>query len=92
MTDSLAARPTYFQPCDSTGAYEFGTVRGGKYLLRAFVDVVADSACGWYPCFDDSSASCEEPCLQHPDTLYVEPGSTTELDSLILGPATGRKE
>jgi hypothetical protein len=90
--DSLAARPTYLQPCDSTGAYEFANVRGAKYLLRAFVDVVADSACGWYPCFDDSSASCEEPCAMFPDTLQVEPGTTVEVDSLALRPAAGRKE
>jgi hypothetical protein len=90
--DSLGARPTYLQACDSTGAYEFASVMGGKYLLRAFVDVVADSACGRYPCFDDSTVSCEEPCVQYADTLNVEPGSAVVPDSLTLNPAAGRKE
>ncbi len=91
-TDSTGGAPSYLVACDTAGVYEFANVRAGKYLLYAIVDIVADSVCGWYPCFDDSAWSCEEPCAQYPDTLFVEPGGESLLDTLTLFPATGRKE
>jgi hypothetical protein len=82
--DSLGGGPAYFEPCDSTGAFVFDGIRAGVYLLRAFADITADSLCGDYPCFDDSSRACPEPCALYPDTLFVEPGAVVVVDTLIL--------
>jgi hypothetical protein len=92
FADSIEARPSYLVTCDSAGAYEFARVMTGRYLLRAFVDVVPDSLCGWYPCFDDTTVSCAEPCVQYPDTLLVEPGSDVKLDTLTIEPVREREE
>jgi len=90
--DSTGAPPSYLTTCDTTGAYEFGRVQAGAYALHAFVDVVADSVCGGYPCPDDSSQSCAEPCVQYPDSLLLEPGGNTKLDTLFLEPPPSRRD
>jgi hypothetical protein len=82
--DSTGVPPAYMMPCDTTGAFEFGKILRGKYILHAFIDVNPDSACGTYPCFEDSATLCVEPCAVYPDTLFVEPGSETMLDTLYL--------
>jgi hypothetical protein len=90
--DSVVARPAYLVTCDTTGSYEFSKVTAGLYLMRAFVDVVPDDSCGWYPCFDDTSATCAEPCVQYPDTVFVEPGGETQLDTLLIESDVKREE
>ncbi len=84
--------PQYLVSCDTTGAYSFGSVKMGSYILRAFIDVAADSVCGWYVCFDDTTRLCAEPCAVLPDTLTIEPGDELELDPVVLEPADRRKE
>jgi hypothetical protein len=76
--------PAYYTRCDTLGAYAFTTVRAGVYALRAFVDLLADSLCGAYPCPQDSSMECTEPCAQYPDSVRVEPGIKLELEDLEL--------
>jgi hypothetical protein len=50
LADSTAvARPHYYSLCDTTGGYFMDTVHAGDYILRAFIDVHADSVCGTYP-------------------------------------------
>ena len=89
--DTVAA-PVYLVTCDTTGAYTFGSVMMGNYALRAFIDVDADSLCGWYTCFDDTTQLCAEPCAVFPDSLTIEPGDELELDPVVLEPAEERKE
>ena len=84
--------PLYLVSCDTTGAYSFGSVKMGSYILRAFIDVAADSLCGWYTCFDDTTQLCTEPCALLPDTLTIEPGDELELDPIVLEPVDRRKE
>jgi len=89
--DTVAA-PKYMTRCDTTGFYEFKTVMMGSYALRAFVDVVPDSVCGWFPCAGDSSRQCAEPCVLYPDSVSVMPGDEASLDTLWLEPAATREE
>jgi hypothetical protein len=84
--DSAISAPSYLTSCDTTGVFEFGSVKAGAYALFAFVDVVRDSVCGSYPCPEDSSRTCAEPCTQYPDSLFLEPGGRTRLDTLYLEP------
>lgn len=86
------ATPLYLVSCDTTGAYSFGSVKMGSYVLRAFIDVEADSLCGWYTCFDDSTQLCAEPCVALQDTLTIDPGDELELDPVVLEPADSRKD
>jgi hypothetical protein len=90
--DSLGAPPAYMVTCDTTGAYTLENVHAGLYLLRAFIDMNADSICGEYRCLDDSSLVCVEPCIQYPDSVVFEPGASVVLDTLRLQPPSGRKE
>jgi hypothetical protein len=82
-----ASTPRYYTACDTSGAYEFRSVSAGDYELRAFVDVVADSVCGAYPCGLDSARTCEEPCAIHPDRVVVAPGDTRVVSPIELAPA-----
>jgi hypothetical protein len=92
FADSLGGRAAYLVSCDSTGGYAMNDVRGGTYLLQAFVDVVTDSVCGEFPCLDDTTMICSEPCALYPDTLFVEPGTEVVLDTLRLEPGGRRRE
>ena len=93
--DSLAAsvllvalddstRAPQYAVCNDKGAYSFARVAAGSYLLRAFLDIQADSTCGTYPCPDGSAAPCMEPCIEAPDTLHATPGATVEVPPLIV--------
>jgi hypothetical protein len=86
LTADTVETPSYLTKCDTTGAYIFNSVMMGKYVLRAFVDVNADSLCDSYPCSDDSSGLCPEPCTVMPDTLTIAPGAELELGTLPLNP------
>jgi hypothetical protein len=92
LADSLAvAVPNYYTLCDTTGAYLMDTVHAGDYVLRAFVDVNADSVCGTYPCGPDSAATCAEPCVTHPDTVRVAPGDERSMAPIELEAARSGK-
>jgi len=76
--------PSYYTRCDEKGSYVFSAVRAGVYALKAFVDLAADSLCGGYPCPQDSSLTCTEPCVEYPDSVRVEPGKKMKLEDLVL--------
>ncbi len=85
VSDTLP--PTYRVLSDLEGKYTFQKVLGGTYTLHAFIDLAADSLCGTYPCGEDSTRACPEPCATYPDTLILEPGDEVKLDPLPLLPA-----
>jgi hypothetical protein len=85
LTDTTAAIPAYYVRCDTLGHYELKTVLMGAYTMFGFLDFSGDSLCGSYPCADDSSKSCAEPCVQRADTLVVQPGAEIEIEDLFLG-------
>ena len=87
-----AETAVYLTRCDTTGAFKFGNVLMGTYLLRAFIDVAADSACGYFPCLDDPSRQCAEPCAVYPDSLSVVPGAEVVLDTLWIEPAATKED
>ena len=58
--------------------------RPGEYIVRAFLDLRADSLCGTYPCASDSARACLEPCTRLPGTVTVKPGGTVELPPMVL--------
>lgn len=76
--------PAYYTRCNPEGAYSFPTVKAGTYAFRAFVDVALDSLCGDYPCPQDTTTMCSEPCVQYQDSVRVEPGMKLKLDDLDL--------
>ena len=82
LTDSLP--PTYISRAGPDGIFRFPQVLKGKYALFAFMDFRADSICGTYPCLEDTTQQCLEPCIAYPDTLTMEPGMEIGLDDLIL--------
>jgi hypothetical protein len=78
-------RSPQYARCDSSGAYEFKRVLGGDYVVRAFLDLRADSTCGEYACPDSTATTpCIEPCVVTPDTLRVAPGSAVKVPPLVL--------
>jgi uncharacterized protein (DUF2141 family) len=83
-TESDSAAPAYFSLCNLEGAYTLQNVRPGTYALRAFLDITADTLCGYYPCPEDTVEGCLEPCVQYPDTVWVSPGAKVKLDELVL--------
>ncbi|MDH4037329.1 MAG: Ig-like domain-containing protein [Candidatus Krumholzibacteria bacterium] len=82
VADSTLAR--VYTLCNEAGAFEFSRVRAGEYLLRAFLDLRADSLCGAYDCPDSALTACMEPCSEAPDTLRLEPGATVKVPPLAL--------
>jgi hypothetical protein len=68
-------RAAYHAVCDSTGAYEVKKVKPSTYVLRAFVDVKADSLPGVYPCATNPKG-CAEPSARRPGRLRVKAGAT----------------
>jgi uncharacterized protein (DUF2141 family) len=82
VEDSTRAR--MHARCDSTGAFELRNVRPGDYVLRAFLDLRADSTCGVYDCPPGAEPPCREPCVRLPGTVSVKVASVTELPPLIL--------
>ena len=77
--------PTYVTRSSPAGEFQFSDVLKGTYTLTAFIDFRPDSLCGTFPCGEDSTQSCVEPCAQYPDTLTIEPGQQIELEDLLLG-------
>lgn len=86
------ARRTYVTRASSTGDFRLSQVLPGRYTLSALMDFRADSLCGTYPCRDDTTRVCIEPCVQHPDTLRIGPGQKVEIGELILEPPETKKE
>jgi hypothetical protein len=84
--------PTHLTRAGPDGEFKLGQVLKGRYTLWAFMDFQADSLCGTFPCWDDSTRSCTEPCAQYPDTLTIEPGQKIKLEDLILEPPNPEKE
>lgn len=84
--------PTHYGSCDPEGNFLLAGVLQGRYVLWGFLDLLADSLCGSYPCPDDTTKSCIEPCRQYPDTIVVEPGQKIKLEELELGPSEGTAE
>ncbi|NIM19779.1 MAG: hypothetical protein GTO51_05990 [Candidatus Latescibacteria bacterium] len=74
----------HYARCDTTGNYTIKSVRAGKYILKAFIDLKADSLCGRYPCPQDTVEGCIEPCVEYPDTVKLSPGDELKLDVMIL--------
>jgi hypothetical protein len=72
-----------FGVCPPDGKFEFKRVMAGTYLLQAFIDLRADSACGTWACPDSSAAACLEPCVQA-DTLHVAPGAKVTVPPITL--------
>jgi len=77
-------RGSYFTLCSSRGSFAFPKVHAGTYALKAFLEIRPDSLCGTYPCFDDTTRLCVEPCLQLPDSLRLEPGDERDVGELVL--------
>ncbi len=75
---------THATRVDTLGAYEFGRVLLGDYLLRALVDVDGDSTCSMVVCPGDSTQQCAEPCVTLSDTLRVVPGEPVTVAPIIL--------
>ena len=90
VADSLP--PTYVVLSNLKGAYSFDKVLKGTYTLQAFIDFKRDSLCGEYPCKDDSTRMCTEPCAVYPDTLVIEPGVKIEEIEIRLEPVGKREE
>ncbi len=78
-----STRAKVYALCDSIGAFEI-KARPGDYVLRAFLDLKADSTCGEYDCPPGAAAPCREPCIRLPGTLSVKPASTTEIPAMVL--------
>lgn len=86
LSPDTALAPAYLAVPDTTGAFAFPKVAMGRYVLRAFVDVAPDSVCGEFPCFDDTTRLCLEPCTVAPDTVSITPGDQLQADTLYLDP------
>ena len=81
MADSV--RAAYRAVCDSTGAYQFNAVKSGSFILRAFVDIKADSLPGPYPC-PTKPSGCTEPSVRRPGLLRVTPGIEITEPPLVI--------
>ncbi len=90
VTDSLP--PTYLKLSNFKGDFSFDNVLKGSYTLHAFIDFKRDSLCGEYPCRDDSTRMCVEPCVVYSDTLVIEPGGKIENIDVTLEPVERREE
>lgn len=91
LSADTSETPAYVTECDTTGVFSFARVLMGRYTLRAFVEIVGDSVCSWYPCPDDTTRLCQEPCTVMPDTLTVAPGDEIQVDSVYVNPSRGRE-
>lgn len=89
MKDTVVTVAAYIF-CDPDGSYHIKKVPPGRYVLRSFIDFKPDSSCGAYPCHDDTTRMCIEPCALYPDSVIVGPGERLTLDTLILAPSTPR--
>jgi hypothetical protein len=80
---SDSTRAAYRALSDSTGAYEIKSVKPGEYILRAFVDVKADSMFGVYPC-PPKPAGCPEPSTRRPGELRMKAGAALIEPILVI--------
>ena len=80
---SDSTRAAYRALCDSTGAYQMKSVKPGDYILRAFVDVKADSMLGAYPC-PPQPAGCPEPSARRPGELRMKAGAALTEPRLVI--------
>jgi len=78
-----STRASYRALCDSTGAYEVKSVKPGEYMLRAFVDIKADSLPGSYPCATNPKG-CVEPSVRRPGWLKVPAATTVTEPALVI--------
>lgn len=83
-TPSDSTRAAYTAACDSTGAYELRQVKPGDYVLRAFVDLRADSTAGRWPCPGGPADGCIEPVARAPQPLTVRPAATLEAPPVTI--------
>jgi uncharacterized protein (DUF2141 family) len=79
-----STRAAYTSPCDSSGAYEFRQVKAGEYVLRAFVDLKADSVAGRWPCPGGPPEGCEEPVARLARPVVVKPAGELEAPGLVI--------
>jgi hypothetical protein len=78
-----STRTAYRALCDSTGAYQFNAVKSGSFILRAFVDIKADSLPGPYPC-PSKPMGCTEPSVRRPGLVQVTPGIEIQEPPLVI--------
>ena len=78
-----STRAAYRALCDSTGAYQFNAVKSGSFIMRAFVDIKADSLPGPYPC-PAKPNGCTEPSVRRPGLLRVTPGLEIQELPLVI--------
>jgi len=83
FSDSIEA-VSYYNYCDKAGSFKFMRIESGQYRLKAFIDILRDSICGYYKCFQDTSKMCREPCVEYPDSINLDPGGNILLKTLIL--------
>jgi hypothetical protein len=79
-----SSRARHVAVCDTSGSFAMEKVRPGEYIVRAFLDLRADSLCGDYPCPGDSARVCSEPCVRLAGVVAVKPGAAVEVPRLVL--------
>jgi hypothetical protein len=75
--------PSYYVRCKPDGSFQLDVLQG-TYVVWGFLDFRSDSLCGTYPCGEDSTGTCLEPCAMYPDTLRIQPGDKVQLGELVL--------
>ncbi len=79
-----SSRARHIAVCGADGSFAVEQARPGEYVVRAFLDLRADSLCGDYPCPGDSARACPEPCARLAGVLTVRPGAAVEVPRLVL--------
>lgn len=79
-----SSRAAHIAICGADGSFVVEHARPREYIVRAFLDLRADSLCGEYPCAGDSARACMEPCVRLAGILTVKPGATVEVPRLVL--------
>jgi Bacterial Ig-like domain len=79
-----SSRARHLAVCGADGSFAVEQARPGEYIVRAFLDLRADSLCGDYPCAGDSARACPEPCVRLPGVLTVKPGVVVEVPRMVL--------
>lgn len=72
----------YLTRCDTTGAFDFASVKPGVYRLWTFLDLRADSLRAEYDCGGPSP--CLEPAATWPDSLVVAPAGKVDMGKIVL--------
>jgi len=79
-----SSRAVHIAHCGADGSFVVEQARPGEYIVRAFLDLHADSLCGAYPCPGDSARACLEPCVRLAGVLPVKPGAAVEIPRMVL--------